>query len=141
MLSPMLRLQRNKTPLNFELSRIQLLNIRTLGNSIKHILRHKLACARAVLDAPARVTCGNKQARDARPADQRTALLSKPYMSWEVTCLLGFDRCSGQDGTECADVGDYVVALSFVTFYLVCCVGERYICIWLTYGMSELLHQ
>lgn len=59
-------------------------------------------------------------------------------MLWEVTCLLGFDRCSGQFGAECADVGDYVVALSFIAFYEVCCVGEWYSFIRLACEKSEL---
>lgn len=52
--------------------------------------------------------------------------------------MLGFDRCGGQFGTECADVGDYVVALSFIAFYLVCCIGEWYSFIWFACAKSEL---
>jgi len=56
-------------PLNLEFPRIQLVNIRTFSHSIKHKLRHKLACSRTVLDTPACMPRGDEQARYTRPAN------------------------------------------------------------------------
>lgn len=77
---------------------------------------------------------GNEQAGHSRLADQGTTLLAEPLVLWEVAGLLGLDRRGGEDGTECTDVGDYVVALCFIALYLVCCVGEWDCCVWFTCG-------
>lgn len=101
---------------HFELHpRIQLRHVRADCLPIKHKLGQELPRARTVLDAPARVTRGNEQARRGCGADHRPA-----GALGQVTSLLGLDWRGGQDRGEGSDVGEQVVAVGLVDLDEVC---------------------
>lgn len=119
--------------LHLELPRVQLIHIGTLCRSVKHKFGHELPRARSILDAPARVSGGDKHTRDRRGAEQGPTLLAEPHVSREVTCLSRLDGGGAKDGTDGADVRDEVFALVVVAFYEVCCLWEGNCRIWLSW--------
>lgn len=123
--------QGKEETLDLKLLGVQRLNIRAPGGPVEQQLGDEVPRRWAVLNAPARMSRGDPDARRGGLADERRPLVAEAHVPREVARLPGLDRRGGQRGRHRRDVGCQVVALRIVALHLVGCLGEGNVLVWL----------